>query len=283
MGGGHQANTLAIDKIIADEYGNLLVKGTIILEGTDLQCGTVDAYNRVQMWFKIPASVLRLGSLGADGDAQNITSEGIVIYGKNQNGDFGVGNWSLGRFKSTRFGIQCSIDGVYEGYIFRFDVTENEWYIKKNDGTKVFRIFRNENKIELQNLQLNGNLTDGTNNLTFAQIKNAVDNSSEFTTIILLDNKSTPQLLFSYPITKRFSFFLMSIERNGSFKQIYQQIVTDGISVNGGLNTNTAPSPDTTGITLSKAVVGSNVEVYYTSTNTGFNGTFKYKALVQWS
>jgi hypothetical protein len=249
-----------------------------------MKFGTKDAYDRVQMLIKIPNSIFRLGNLQADGDTENIISNGIVIYGVNPDGNFDAGNYSLGRFKANRFGIQISIAGVYEGYIFRFDVTENEWYVSKNDGTKVFRIFRNENKIEVQNLQLEGNLTDGVNNLSFAQIKNAVDNVPvDFQTVPLLNNQSTPQLLFSYPVTKKFSFFLISIERNNNFKQIYQQIVTDGISVSGGLNVNTVPSPDGTGITLSKAVVGSNVEIYYTSTNTGFGGTLKYKALAQWS
>ena len=104
-----------------------------------------------------------------------------------------------------------------------------------------------------------------------------------FTPAVLLDNQSTPQLLFSYPKTYKFSFFLISIERNNNFKQIYQQILTDGTTVTGGLNTNNVPSPDATGITLSKAILNANVEVYYTSTNTGFAGTCKYAALAQWS
>jgi hypothetical protein len=101
-----------------------------------------------------------------------------------------------------------------------------------------------------------------------------------FIPVVLLNNQSTPQLLFSYPKTNRFSFFLFSIERNGTFQQIYTQKVTDGNTVSGGNNSNNI---GTTGITITAAIVGDNVEIYYISTNTGFNGTFKYAALTQWS
>jgi len=102
--------------------------------------------------------------------------------------------------------------------------------------------------------------------------------------ITLLDNQLTPQLLFSYPVaTCHFSFFLFSYIRNSCYVQTYSQYVTDGITVNGGQNKNSSPTVDVTGITLSKAVVGTNVEVYYTSTNLGMTGTFKYITLVQWS
>ena len=104
--------------------------------------------------------------------------------------------------------------------------------------------------------------------------------SLTFTTVTLLDNQSTPQLLFRYAATNRFSFFLFSIERHGAFQQIYTQKVTDGTTVSGGNNSNNV---GTTGITITQAVVGDNVEVYYTSTNTGYTGTFKYAPLVQWS
>lgn len=104
-----------------------------------------------------------------------------------------------------------------------------------------------------------------------------------FTQVTLLDNQIIPQLLFSYPVSNRFSFYLYSIERNNNFKQIYTQMVTDGNTVVGGLNANSAPSPDGTGITLTKAVLNNNVEVYYTSTNTGFTGLFKYAKIAQWS
>ena len=125
--------------------------------------------------------------------------------------------------------------------------------------------------------------TQGSTGLTGATGTTGAGGSGlTFTPVTLLDNQSTPQLLFSYPKTNRFSFFLISIERNGNFKQIYQQILTDGTTVTGGLNTNNVPSPDATGITLSKAILNDNVEVYYTSTNTGYTGTCKYSALAQW-
>jgi len=104
--------------------------------------------------------------------------------------------------------------------------------------------------------------------------------SLAFTTVDLLDNQSTPQLLFLYAATNRFSFFLFSIERHGAFQQIYTQKVTDGNTVSGGNNSNAV---GTTGITITQAVVSGNVEIYYTSTNTGYNGTFKYAILAQWS
>lgn len=107
-----------------------------------------------------------------------------------------------------------------------------------------------------------------------------VADRTDFISVVLLDNQATPQVLFRYPSIKRFSFFLFSIERNGAFQQIYTQKVTNGVTVAGGNNSNNV---GTTGITITAGIVGSNVEIYYTSTNTGFNGIFKYLAIEQWS
>lgn len=63
-------------------------------------------------------------------------------------------------------------------------------------------------------------------------------------------------------------------------QQIYTQKVNNGTTVVGGNNNNNI---GTTGITITQAVVGDNVEIYYTSTNLGVGGTFKYASLVKWS
>jgi hypothetical protein len=137
--------------------------------------------------------------------------------------------------------------------------------------------------------------------------------------VTILDNQVTPQLLFSYDKSDHFAIHEFSIVRNNCYVIMTTMTVNDGINVGGGITKNSMPTPDitgvtitkavlngnveyyytssnlgvaggnnsnnigTTGITITHAVVNGNVEIYYTSTNTGFNGIFKYSFLAQWS
>jgi hypothetical protein len=92
--------------------------------------------------------------------------------------------------------------------------------------------------------------------------------------LTLVDNTSSPAALFSYPkATFPFAVIEYSVVRDGIYRTGRFMIANDG--------TITSESDDfvetaTTGVTLTAAIVGSNVVVMYTTTSTGFNGTFKY-------
>jgi hypothetical protein len=98
--------------------------------------------------------------------------------------------------------------------------------------------------------------------------------------ITITDNTASPATLFSYAAaTYPYAVVEYSIVRNGAYRTGRLLIANDGSS--------TAISEDfvnttTTGVTISATVSGGNVLVQYTSTSTGFNGTFKY-SIRQWS
>ena len=125
----------------------------------------------------------------------------------------------------------------------------------------------------------NGGLLDGSSNFLIDTVNNAIVLNGLQQTILssgvtLTDNTGSPTTIFSYDAaTYPFVIIEFSILRNGTYSVGRLMIANDAI--------NTAQSYDfvqtaATGITLSSAVSGSNVLVQYTSTNTGFNATFKY-------
>ena len=141
--------------------------------------GTVDAFSRTQIWNKLTNAILRLGSLGSDGDTTTSSSEGLVVYGKNLQGDAmssELNNWSYVRLKPTRIGIYNSKADSYVGYIVKFDTTEDEWYITDNSGNKKIKISRSEGKIILSKI------SDGVVDISISEIitKNGINGT--FTT-----------------------------------------------------------------------------------------------------
>lgn len=97
---------------------------------------------------------------------------------------------------------------------------------------------------------------------------------------ITLTDATPTGTAFTYDATSfRFAVIEFSIVRNGAYKIGKLLIVNDGTNVSiCPEGTDTAD----TGITFSAAVVLGNVEVYYASTSTGFNGVFQY-AFRRWS
>lgn len=98
--------------------------------------------------------------------------------------------------------------------------------------------------------------------------------------ITLLDNTAVAAPVFTYSAASYpFAVIEYSISRNGNFR-VGRLLVTN--------DTSAASSSDdfvdtaSTGITLTTDVSAGNVRVLYTSTNTGFNGTFKY-SMRKWS
>ncbi|MDD5012192.1 MAG: LamG domain-containing protein [Candidatus Nanoarchaeia archaeon] len=120
--------------------GNILASNSISLGNNSLRLGTQDAYGRYQIWNFLPNSVLRLGSLGSDGDPQTVSSEGIVVYGKNAQGDtMSSPDFGYARVKPDRIGLYTSKDDIAD-YYFRVDPTS--LYLKNNSFTKMFEVIR---------------------------------------------------------------------------------------------------------------------------------------------
>ncbi len=136
----------------ATTTGNQVISGKLVVTGTStmsanskIEMGTIDqvAYNRRQIWNSLPNSIIRLGALFSDGDGFNTTSEGIIVYGQNAEGDnMDPNNWGYARIKPDRFGLFNKKDGVYEGYLFRIDLSSDDFYLKDNSGSTVFDFIR---------------------------------------------------------------------------------------------------------------------------------------------
>ncbi len=119
------------------------------LQYNKIELGTLDPYSRSQVWNYLPDSVFRLGALSADGDPVTTSSEGIVVYGKNVQGEtMSHTDWSFARIKPDRIGINNSNDGS-QFYIFRIDGSDNDFYLKDNSGTKTFDFDRQTGDLEL--------------------------------------------------------------------------------------------------------------------------------------
>jgi len=89
----------------------------------------------------------------------------------------------------------------------------------------------------------------------------------------LLDNQSTPQVIFSYPATDKISIIEYTIERGGEARAGKFTIVTNGSDVDEiDESVNTSP----VGITLDAVLNGVNIDVRYASTSTGDTSSFKY-------
>lgn len=93
-------------------------------------------------------------------------------------------------------------------------------------------------------------------------------------TLVLDDNQSSETLLFSYNIsTANFMIVEYSVERNGVFRLGHLYIATNGTDVGyDDVYVNTGE----TGVTFYASINGSSVEVKYTTTNSGFAGSFKH-------
>jgi hypothetical protein len=139
------------EKIITPEL-NITNNLTI---NSKIKIGTQDAFGRNQIWNTMTNSILRLGALGPDGDAFSQSSEGIVVYGKNIQGDVMTGqNFSYARVKPKRFGLYHSMDGGYVGYLFLIDLITNEFYVKNISGNKMLNL-----NMTNGDLSIAGNLT----------------------------------------------------------------------------------------------------------------------------
>ena len=119
---------------------------------------------------------------------------------------------------------------------------------------------------------------DADPQLKWDSSNNAIDlNGLKFHTLsspITIENdQSSPAILFSYSVSNKYSVIEYSIERDGNLRLGRLMIATNGTVI--------APNDDwtevgDTGVTIDAVISGSNVQVRYTSTDTGETGVFKY-------
>jgi hypothetical protein len=95
--------------------------------------------------------------------------------------------------------------------------------------------------------------------------------SAPFTLI----NNTTDGVIFTYPKSYQCLVLTFGINRSGSYKVGRMLIVNNGITVTFQDDSIMTTDP---GVTLTAAVVGSDIEVRYTTTNTGLNANFQYSA-----
>jgi hypothetical protein len=131
------------------------VTNKIFVRNGSLQLGTQDAFGRNQIWNFLPSSILKLGSLASDGDAQTVSSEGIVIYGQNIQGDnMSSPDFGYARIKPSRIGLYNSQDDIADYY---FKVDSTSLFLKDNSFSKKFEITRsNGNTFIAGNLNVTG-------------------------------------------------------------------------------------------------------------------------------
>lgn len=124
-------------------------------------------------------------------------------------------------------------------------------------------------------------LLSGNNALRFNYSTNTLILSSlEITglaTTTLSNNVSSPTTFLSFPTAGyRFLILEYSISRNSTYRIGRLLILHDGSSVSVSDDGNVLPSDP--GIVITGIILGANIELQYTSTNTGFNASFKYSA-----
>ena len=95
----------------------------------------------------------------------------------------------------------------------------------------------------------------------------------------LLDNTTSTAISYAHG-SYNFTFIDYSIVRNGNYRCGRLLVVNDGSSAT--LADNGFVEQGSVGVTFGVAISGANVQIQYTTTNTGFNATFKY-SLKQWS
>jgi hypothetical protein len=127
----------AVKTALADYYPKV--------SGIDI--GTIDAYSRLEIQNWGTNAFLRLGSLGADGDAHgDHVSDGLIVFNNNTLDTPMAGeDFGYARVKANRFGLYNSITSGFAGYIWRVDPTEMYW--AKDDGTRTLTITRSTGKI----------------------------------------------------------------------------------------------------------------------------------------
>lgn len=99
---------------------------------------------------------------------------------------------------------------------------------------------------------------------------------SKKVSVALLDNQTAPSTIFSYSKTTESAWIDYQVIRNTARTTGTLYISTDGTTV-AHSDTNIESGSPGPGIVLSAVVNGSNIDVRYTSTSTGFAPTYNYQ------
>lgn len=169
---GVGGNAVLNSGVTIDGSNNIVGPGTMQLDLQNtryrFQEGSADAFGRRQLLFNASNSsdpadlaglytgnggILRLGYLTADGDPENIISEGIVCYGQNSTGaPMTAANYSFSRMKPMRFAITDTVASV-QTEMFKVDTSIMHW---RPDSAAVDTVsFTSANELLNGNLQLN--------------------------------------------------------------------------------------------------------------------------------
>lgn len=174
--------------------------GDVLKLKNNIYLGTVDPFSRTQFWNYEANSVIRLGALQGDGDPVNVTSEGSVFYGANAQGDvMASADFSYSRIKPHRIGLYNAKSSGYTGYLFRADTATDEFYLRKNDGTKVLDFVRATGVLTLSALSLAGGIVQTSSagvlstsvtlpNGTLATTQDPGDNSTKLATTAFVNS-----------------------------------------------------------------------------------------------
>lgn len=142
---------MAIEK--EDGSGNqYIVGGFLKYRSLFMEYGTNDAYSRPQLHLKTTNSIIRIGSFQGDGDGIGNcqAGTGLIVYGGDAQGDtFDADNYGYAFVKSDRFGLYNDQDGGYAGYLFRVDLSDNEFYLRDNSGNTTFAFDRAAGELEI--------------------------------------------------------------------------------------------------------------------------------------
>ena len=111
--------------------------------------GSIDSFSRRQLWFyadNTNKSIIRLGAGSGDGDPNDISSEGIVVYGPDLTDVQNTGHLGYARIKHNIFGLfnYTTPDPTY--YFFRAD--NNGVYLKSTSAITSFNVDRTTGQID---------------------------------------------------------------------------------------------------------------------------------------
>jgi len=118
------------------------VGGTVTVRN-NIQIGSIDANNYTQIWNYETNPIIRLGASTAKGHPADVPSIGYVAYGANVEGDPMVGtNFGEIIISPSGFSFWNSCPATYTGWLFKWDIAANLFYLTNNTGVQTFNFDR---------------------------------------------------------------------------------------------------------------------------------------------
>jgi hypothetical protein len=233
----------------------------------DIEIGTADGFGRNQIWNRMPNASMRLGALDEDGDTSTSSSEGIVVYGANAQGDpmvgSGTGNFGYARIKPMRFGLYNSKNDS-AGYIFKVDPTS--LYLADNSYVTKFSVDRVTGNVSVPTgtiASANYALTNSQNSVIHYRpleqtLTHATTSPASIPTMSWTAG-SFGAIHIRYTLTKKTD----GITQDGEFVIIEQQ--TSPYTPYGGESPMAVKDPAFPVVIFSTIIVGGNVVLQYTT------------------